>query len=77
VVASRSSEERCSTSSAIRFYIGEVRYKADILPGGQPPTMKRTLFDAVQQKLTDQWTTRTSIRDAGDKNDAGGSRYRV
>src|SRR6201998_956296 len=49
-----------------RFYIGEVRYKGEILPGEQPPIMERALFDAVQQKLTDQWTTRTSIRNAGD-----------
>jgi hypothetical protein len=28
--------------------------------------MGRALFDAVQQKLTDQWTARTSIRIAGD-----------
>ncbi len=49
-----------------RFYIGEVRYKGDILPGEQPPIMERALFEAVQQKLTDQWTTRTSIRNAGD-----------
>ena len=49
-----------------RFYIGEVRYKGDILPGEQPPIMERALFDAVQQKLTDQWTTRTSIRNASD-----------
>jgi site-specific DNA recombinase len=49
-----------------RFYIGEIRYKGDILPGEQPPIMERALFDAVQQKLTDQWTARTSIRNAGD-----------
>jgi DNA invertase Pin-like site-specific DNA recombinase len=49
-----------------RFYIGEVRYKGDILPGEQPPIMERSLFDAVQQKLTDQWTTRTSIRNPND-----------
>ena len=49
-----------------RFYIGEVSYKGDILPGEQPPIMERALFDAVQQKLTDQWTTRTSIRNASD-----------
>ena len=49
-----------------RFYIGEVSYKGEILPGEQPPIMERALFDAVQQKLTDQWTTRTSIRNAGD-----------
>jgi hypothetical protein len=28
--------------------------------------MNRVLFDAVQQKLTDQWSTRTSVRNAGD-----------
>jgi site-specific DNA recombinase len=49
-----------------RFYIGEVRYKGDILPGEQPPILDRALFDAVQQKLTDQWTAKTSIRNAGD-----------
>ena len=49
-----------------RFYLGEVRYKGDVLPGEQPPIMDRALFDAVQQKLTDQWTARTSIRNAGD-----------
>src|SRR4029077_2912966 len=49
-----------------RFYIGEVRYKGEILPGEQPPIMDRALFDAVQQKLTDQWTTRSSVRNAGD-----------
>jgi site-specific DNA recombinase len=49
-----------------RFYIGEVRYKGDILPGEQPPIMERALFDAVQQKLTDQWTARTSVRNASD-----------
>ena len=40
-----------------RFYIGEVKYKDEILPGEQPAIMDRALFDAVQQKLTDQWTT--------------------
>jgi site-specific DNA recombinase len=49
-----------------RFYIGEVRYKGEILPGEQAPIMNRVLFDAVQQKLTDQWSTRTSVRNAGD-----------
>src|SRR5882757_6740302 len=47
-----------------RFYIGEVNYKGEILPGEQPAIMDRTLFDAVQQKLTDQWTTRSTIRNA-------------
>ena len=47
-----------------RFYIGEVRYKGEILPGEQPPIMERALFDAVQQKLTDQWTTKNRKRHA-------------
>jgi site-specific DNA recombinase len=49
-----------------RFYIGEVNYKGDILPGEQRPIMERALFDAVQQKLTDQWTAKTSVRNASD-----------
>ena len=48
------------------FYIGEVKYKDEILPGEQPPVLDRALFDAVQQKLTDQWTTRSTIRNASD-----------
>ena len=28
--------------------------------------MNRALFDAVQQKLTDQWTTRSTVRNASD-----------
>ena len=35
-----------------RFYIGEVKYKGDTLPGEQPVIMDRELFDAVQRKLT-------------------------
>jgi DNA invertase Pin-like site-specific DNA recombinase len=54
-----------------RFYIGEVRYRGDILPGEQPPIMDRALFDAVQQKLTDQWTTKSTARNAGDQLLAG------
>ena len=49
-----------------RFYIGEVKYKNEILPGEQPAIMERSLFDAVQQKLTDQWTNRTTMRNASD-----------
>jgi site-specific DNA recombinase len=49
-----------------RFYIGEVSYKGDILPGEQPPILERALFEAVQQKLTDQWTTKSSERNASD-----------
>jgi site-specific DNA recombinase len=49
-----------------RFYIGEVKYKDEILPGEQPPIMDRALFDAVQQRLSDQWTNRTTMRNASD-----------
>jgi site-specific DNA recombinase len=37
-----------------RFYIGEVVYKGEICPGPQPPLIDRTLFDAVQTRLTEQ-----------------------
>jgi site-specific DNA recombinase len=49
-----------------RFYVGEVKYKDEILPGEQPAIMDRALFDAVQQKLTDQWTARSTVRNASD-----------
>jgi site-specific DNA recombinase len=49
-----------------RFYIGEVKYKDEILPGEQPAIMDRALFDAVQQKLTEQWTSRSTVRNASD-----------
>src|SRR6202167_1748489 len=49
-----------------RFYIGEVNYKDEILPGEQPAIMDRALFDAVQQKLTDQWTARSIVRNTSD-----------
>ena len=49
-----------------RFYVGEVKYKDEILPGEQPAIMDRVLFDAVQQKLTEQWTTRSKTRNASD-----------
>jgi DNA invertase Pin-like site-specific DNA recombinase len=49
-----------------RFYVGEVKYKDEILPGEQPAIMDRALFDAVQEKLTEQWTTRSTVRNASD-----------
>src|ERR1700716_1888171 len=42
-----------------RFYVGEVKYKDEILPGEQPAIMDRALFDVVQQKLTDQSANRS------------------
>jgi len=44
-----------------------VKYKDEILPGEQPAIVDRALFDAVQQKLTDQWTTRSTTRNASDQ----------
>jgi site-specific DNA recombinase len=37
-----------------RFYIGEVAFKGEVLPGEQPAIVDRQLFDAVQAKLTQQ-----------------------
>ena len=37
-----------------RFYIGEVVFKGDILPGEQPAILDKDLFDAVQAKLSEQ-----------------------
>jgi site-specific DNA recombinase len=49
-----------------RFYIGEVNYKGEILPGEQPAIIERELFDAVQQKLTDQWSHRNHAKTKSD-----------
>jgi DNA invertase Pin-like site-specific DNA recombinase len=45
-----------------RFYIGEVVYKGEILPGEQPPILERKLFEAVQAKLTQQQNNPTRTR---------------
>jgi len=45
-----------------RFYLGEVRFKNEILPGPQPALLDRELFDAVQARLTQQWSHRTVTR---------------
>src|SRR4051794_16209113 len=45
-----------------RFYIGEVRYKNEIFSGPQPPILDPELFEAVQAKLTEQWSHRTATR---------------
>jgi site-specific DNA recombinase len=49
-----------------QFYIGEVKYKGEILPGEQPAIMDRELFNAVQQKLTDQWSHRNHAKSKSD-----------
>jgi site-specific DNA recombinase len=49
------------------FYIGEVKYKNEILPGEQPPIMDRALFEAVRQKSLAQWSHRTVVRNKSDQ----------
>jgi site-specific DNA recombinase len=54
-----------------RFYIGEVKYRDEILPGEQPPIMDRALFEAVRQKSLAQWSHRTVVRNKSDHLLAG------
>ena len=49
-----------------RFYIGEVKYRNEILPGEQPPIMDRALFEAIRQKSLAQWSHRTIVRNKSD-----------
>ena len=48
------------------FYIGEVKYKNEILPGEQPPILDRVLFEAVRQTALAQWSHRTLARNKSD-----------
>jgi DNA invertase Pin-like site-specific DNA recombinase len=45
-----------------RFYIGEVNFKGEVLPGEQPAIVDRPLFDAVQAKLTKQLNSHKTAR---------------
>jgi DNA invertase Pin-like site-specific DNA recombinase len=45
-----------------RFFVGEVVYKGEVLPGPQPPILERTLFDAVQAKLAEQHNNHVQTR---------------
>jgi site-specific DNA recombinase len=45
-----------------RFYIGEVAFKGEVLPGEQPAILDRDLFDAVQSKLREQLNNHTASR---------------
>jgi DNA invertase Pin-like site-specific DNA recombinase len=49
-----------------RFYVGEVLFKGEILPGEQPPILDRDLFEAVQAKLAEQTTNHVTARMASD-----------
>jgi hypothetical protein len=53
------------------FYIGEVKYKNEILPGEQPPILDRALFEAVRKQALAQWSHRTLARSKSDHLLAG------
>ena len=44
------------------FYVGIVKFKNEMLPGPQPRLLDQELFDAVQSKLSSQWSHRTTMR---------------
>src|SRR5215213_1728584 len=45
-----------------RFYLGEVAFKGEVLPGEQPAILDRGLFDAVQVKLSEQNNNHQTLR---------------
>jgi site-specific DNA recombinase len=49
-----------------RFFIGEVKYKGEVLPGEQPAILDKSLFEAVQQKLSAHQSHKTLIRQKSD-----------
>jgi site-specific DNA recombinase len=49
-----------------RFFIGEVKYRGEILPGEQPAILDRALFEAVQQKLSSNQSHKTLTRHKAD-----------
>jgi site-specific DNA recombinase len=49
-----------------RFFIGEVKYKSEILPGEQPAILDKALFEAVQQKLSAHQSHKTLTRQKAD-----------
>jgi site-specific DNA recombinase len=49
-----------------RFFIGEVTYRGEILPGEQPAILERSLFEAVQQKLSAHQSHKTLTRQKSD-----------
>ena len=49
-----------------RFFIGEVKYRGEILSEEQPAILDRALFGAVQQKLSAHQSHRTLTRQKAD-----------
>jgi site-specific DNA recombinase len=54
-----------------RFYVGEVVFKGETLPGEQPAIVDRALFDAVQAKLNQQINNHRQARSASEALLAG------
>jgi site-specific DNA recombinase len=49
-----------------RFFVGEVTYRGEVLPGEQPAIMDKSLFEAVQQKLSAHQSHKTLTRQNSD-----------
>jgi DNA invertase Pin-like site-specific DNA recombinase len=49
-----------------RFYVGEVVFKGEILPGEQKPIVDRMLFEAVQARLVEQQNNHVATRTSSD-----------
>src|SRR5215469_14088968 len=49
-----------------RFFIGEVKYRGEILPGEQPAIIDKALFEDVQQKLSAHQSHKTLTRQKSD-----------
>src|SRR4030081_3537593 len=49
-----------------RFYVGEVAFKGEVLPGEQPAILDRDLFDAVQATFNDHRNNQTVARGKSD-----------
>jgi site-specific DNA recombinase len=49
-----------------RFFIGEVGYKGEVLPGEQPAIMDKGLFEAAQQKLSAHQSHKNLTRQKSD-----------
>jgi site-specific DNA recombinase len=45
-----------------RFFVGEIVYKGEVLPGSQPLILDRALFDAVQARLAEQHNNHVQSR---------------
>jgi site-specific DNA recombinase len=49
-----------------RFFIGEIKYRGEVLPGEQPAIVDKGLFEALQQKLSAHQSHKTLTRQQSD-----------